>query len=222
MFNFKGILEAWRAEGLVTQMYEEFEEMLALATSMLAKVRSTLCGEVRAEDAREEIRAQDKQINRTQRLIRRQLVEHLSVAAGVDVPACLILMSIVKDAERLGDYAGYLFKIAHICPDATRTEGFASEIDRLWDELDSMMADGWKALAESDEALSRDVMTRENPIKDGCDAMLAKVAQAELPPARIVALTLISRYLRRIAGHTANIASSVVNPVERLDYKPKD
>lgn len=222
MFNFKGLLKAWRAEGLVSQMYEEFEEMLDISAAMLAKVRSTLRGEVRADEAWEEVRAQDKKINRTQRLIRRQLVEHLSVAAGVDIPACLILMSIVKDAERLGDYAGYLFKIAHICPDAAGTEGFAGEIDRLWDALDSMMTDGWKALGDSDEALSRDVMAQENPIKDGCDAMLEKVAKAELPPERIVAVTLISRYLRRLAGHTANIVSSVVNPVERLDYKPKD
>ena len=222
MFNFKGLLRAWRAEGLVSKMYEEFEEMLGISAAMLAEVRRTLAGQLQADQAWDGIRSQDKQINRTQRLIRRQLVEHLSVDEGADIPACLILMSIVKDAERLGDYAGYLFKIAYICPDPLKTDGYADEIARLWDAVDTMMADGRRALEDSDEELARDVMEQENPIKDGCDGMLEQVAKSQLPPERIVAVTLVSRYLRRLAGHTANIASSVVNPVERLDYKPKD
>jgi len=222
MFDFKRIIGAWRAEGLISRMYDEFEEILETAAAMLVKVRSTLRGEFRAADTWDEIRAQDKQINRIQRLIRRQLVEHLSVAAGVDIPACLILMSTVKDAERLGDYAGYLFKIAYICPDPLKTDGFAEEMERLWSEVDSMMAEGRRALQDSDEPLARAVMEKENLVKKGCDAMLEKIAKGGVPPERIVAVTLISRYLRRLGGHTANIASSVVNPVERLDYKPKD
>ncbi len=222
MFDFKRILRAWRAEGLISRMYNEFEEMLDIAAEMLDRARSTLSGEMSPESLWDLMRARDKEINRTQRLIRRQLVEFLTVNEGVDIPACLILMSIVKDAERLGDYASYLFKSAYICRDAAKTEGFAEEIDRLWSEVASMMAEGRKALHESDEELARSVMERENPIKDGCDAMLQKAAGSHVAPERIVVVTLISRYLRRLAGHTANIASSVVNPVERLDYKPKD
>ncbi len=223
MFNFKALLEAWRAEGLISQMYREFQEMLDRSSEMFAITRKTLAGEHDVDSVWQEVRQRDKDINRTQRLIRRQVVEHLTVEAGVDVPACLVLMSIVKDAERLGDYMGYLFKVARICPDAAKTQGFADEIARLEDEVARMMADAKKALADSDENLARDVMAREDTVKNGCDTMLEKVSKAaELPPERIVAVTLISRYLRRLVGHTANIASSVVNPVERLDYKPKD
>ncbi|MHC4712961.1 MAG: PhoU domain-containing protein [Planctomycetota bacterium] len=222
MFNFKALLEAWRAEGLISQMYKEFEDMLDRSAEMFAITRETLAGEHDVDSVWQEVRRRDKEINRTQRLIRRQVVEHLTVEAGVDVPACLILMSIVKDAERLGDYMGYLFKVARICPDGAKTEGFADEIARLEEEVARMMADAKKALADSDEDLARNVMAREETIKDGCDAMLENISKAQLPSERIVAVTLISRYLRRLIGHTANIASSVVNPVERLDYKPKD
>lgn len=222
MFNFKALLEAWRAEGLISQMYAEFQQMLEKSLEMFAITRKTLAGENDPDSVWQEVRQRDKEINRTQRLIRRQVVEHLTVEAGVDVPACLVLMSIVKDAERLGDYMGYLFKVARICGDAAKTAGFAEDVERIEDQVEKMMADAKKALAESDEALARDVMAREDPTKEGCDRMLENAAKAQLPPERIVAVTLISRYLRRLAGHTANIASSVINPIERLDYKPKD
>jgi phosphate uptake regulator len=221
MFNFKELITAWRSEGLVSEMFKDFEGMLAVSAEMFDTVKSVLSGDVAPDDAWEGLRAQDKKINRTERSIRRRIVEHLSVG-GADVPTCLILMSIVKDAERIGDYMGYLFKAARICPGAAKTEGFAEVVAELEADVASLMADGRKAIAESDEALAREVMERENPLKEKCDRMLEECARAALPPERIVAMTLLSRYFRRLAGHTANIASGIINPVERLDYKPKD
>lgn len=222
MFDFKRLIAAWRAEGLVSEMYREFEGMLDGVIGMYDEAARVLAGEVSPDDVRRDMRAKDKEINRTQRKIRRQLVEHLSIQPGADVPACLILMSIVKDAERLGDYLGYLLKVGYICPDVAKTEGFAEAMAGLEGRVGELLADGRRALAESDEDLARDVMAREDAIKKECDAMLEQVAKAQLPSERIVAVTLVSRYLRRLVGHTANIASSVINPVERLDYKPKD
>ena len=39
-------------------------------------------------------------------------MEHLSINPGRDVPGCLALMSLVKDAERMGDYAKNIFGLA--------------------------------------------------------------------------------------------------------------
>src|SRR5690625_3782393 len=52
-----------------------------------------------------ELRATDHQVNEGQREIRRELVVHASVHGAIDTPAILIYMSIVKDVERVGDYA---------------------------------------------------------------------------------------------------------------------
>ncbi len=222
MFNFKALLEAWRGEGLVADMYAEFEDMLAKAVWIFNAACKAISGETAPDTLFEDIRARDKEINRLQRLIRRQVVEHLTMRRDADVTVCLILMSIVKDAERLGDYGRDLFKVADICPDAAKTEGFAEAVAKIETHVNAFMEDGRKALAESDETLARNLMAREDALKKECDRMMEDLAKSALPPERIVALTLIAHYLRRLTAHTANIASGVINPVERLDYKPKD
>jgi phosphate uptake regulator len=51
--------------------------------------------------------------------------------------------------------------------------------------------------------------------------MLLFLTRDTLSSDKTVALAIISRYLRRLTAHTANIASSVTNPIEWLDYKSK-
>jgi len=44
----------------------------------------------------------------------------------------------------------------------------------------------------------------------------------DLGPGDYAAAALYLRYLKRIAAHLSNIASSVVNPFHRIGYKPKE
>jgi len=222
MFNFKALLSAWRGGGLISDMYEEFADMLDKASRTFDTAWKALRGEVEPESLAEEVSSRDKEINRTERLIRRQVVEHLSFQQGADVTLCLILMSIVKDAERLGDYARDLFWVSYISPRVALAEPFAGEVERLHSEITRLIFDSRKALADSDEELARDVMKREDRIKKDCDRLIDNLAASGLPSDRTVALTLVSRYLNRITAHTANVSSGVVNPVERLDFRPEE
>jgi phosphate transport system protein len=74
-----------------------------------------------------ELRTTDHRVNEAERVIRRELVVHASVHGRIDTPAVLIYMSIVKDVERVGDYAKNIFDLAadgarlHAGPEATAT-----------------------------------------------------------------------------------------------------
>lgn len=46
-----------------------------------------------------------------ERAIRKQIVERMSLDKGATVPASLVLMSVVKDAERVGDYCKNLLEV---------------------------------------------------------------------------------------------------------------
>ncbi len=221
MFDFKALFNAWRGAGLVNEMFKEFQEMMDDGGKMFKGVCDAMSGRDGAEAVRENLRGLDKEINRTQRDIRRKVVEHLTLNPASDVPACLVLMSIVKDAERLGDYAQDLYKAWQLAPEAVKLPKYAPMLAQLQDEVGKFMADTRQALATSDEKLANDVMDRERSVKALADAMLAEVTRDQMSPAEAVSLAVISRYLRRLAAHTANIASSVVNPVEWLDYKSK-
>ena len=63
------------------------------------------------------IRQRDVEVNALQRTIRRQVVAHLSFQnSRGDVPYSLLLVSLVKDVERLGDYAKNLSEVRSVHP----------------------------------------------------------------------------------------------------------
>jgi phosphate uptake regulator len=221
MFSFKALLDAWRGPGLVGRMFAEFEQMLALVSEMFATACAGCSGTVNVDSARDQLRSRDKEVNRLQRGIRRQIVEHVTANPGIDVPACLVLMSIVKDAERLGDYARALFEASQIACPAVQGGKYAAALRKIEGEIGAMMANTRKALADSDETLANDIMSREDAVKASCGKVIEDLTRDSLSGAETVALTLLSWYLRRLTAHTANIASSVTNPVEWLDYKSK-
>ena len=70
------------------------------------------------EAVRTELFALDKSINKSERTIRKELVIHTSVRGTADFDQCLIMMSIVKDGERLGDIAKNVYDLAVSAPDA--------------------------------------------------------------------------------------------------------
>jgi len=221
MFDFKALFEAWRGQGLVSKMFAEFEEMLVQAEDMF-KIACRCCsGTLDPAAAGEELRSRDKQVNKLQRSIRRQVVEHLIAKPGTDVPACLVLMSIVKDAERLGDYSRALFSTSQLCCPAVQGGKYAAALRDVEAEVGRLMADAKRALAESDEALANDIMSREDAIKAKCNRLFSDLTADDLSGVETASLALMSWYFRRLTAHTANIASSVVNPVEWLDYKSK-
>ena len=62
----------------------------------------------------EDIRQTDRRVNKAERAVRRELVVHVSVhGASADQTVVMASMSIVKDVERIGDYAKNIFDIAN-------------------------------------------------------------------------------------------------------------
>ena len=58
---------------------------------------------------------QDAKVNALEQTIRRQIITHLSLPGNeADAPYSLLLMTLVKDVERLGDYAKNLAQLAEI------------------------------------------------------------------------------------------------------------
>ena len=221
MFDFTALIKAWRGEGLVSRMFKDFEEMLGGIVEMLSITCGALAGGVEIQEAREKMRALDKEVNRMERKIRRQLVEHLTARPGVDVEASLVLMSIIKDAERLGDYARNILRAADMSPRVTDNPKYAAAIEGLTSQVESLLADTRKAIAESDEDLATRTMAREDAVKAAADQLLREISADALPSSQTVTLALMAWYFRRLAAHTANIASGIVNPVEWLDYKAR-
>lgn len=174
-------------------------------------------GQARPE-VRSEVQRIDLGVNKAERFIRRRLAEHIVAQPGADVPACLILMSIVKDAERLGDYCKDILDAAAMETRPLSESARFGDFQELYQNTHGLFEKLQRVLAESDRSLAKEVMLTERDIGRSCDGLLAALASAEEPCSVGIPWALLARYLRRTAAHISNVASSLVMPLHKLDY----
>jgi len=214
----KELLRFLRGKSVLKKMLEEFTKMIDDAHWMFHVATNVLMKNQNLSDVEKELYKRDKQINAAQRLIRRQIVEHLTVNPRSDIPYCLALMSIVKDAERVGDYCKNVFDVARMYTRNFDHGMYVTPLQEIRDALDASFDSVKKAFAEADEVIARDVVRKNKVVAKKCELLIEQLIRDELPTDRAVAYTLVSRHFKRIALHLSNIATSVVVPVHELDY----
>lgn len=182
---------------------------------------SALLGDVRADEVNGALRATDQKVNRLEREIRRELVVHSSVFGGIDSPAVLIYMSVVKDIERVGDYAKNLLDLAR---DGAAFGGLADadEWRRLWKEVAEFITASGETFRASDPARGHALRLRGDGLLDLFDERVSELVRAEDPGPQAVARALAYRYLKRVVAHLMNLLSSVIMPLDKLDYFDED
>ena len=215
---FRELLAAWRKTDPLKEMYESLISMLEAGEWMFVEAwKDAVTGKVRPE-VKEEIYRRDIEVNRAERAIRKRIVEHLAIQPGVDIPACLILMSVVKDAERIGDYCKNIFDAAKSeAEPLSKCEFFASFQD-IQKEITGMFATTREALTKSDATLGNEVIVEERNIGARCEALIDRLSTNDLTARVAVPWALVARYLKRVSAHLGNLASSLVMPLHKLDY----
>ena len=215
---FKNLLSFWKGKDFLLQVMEDFKVMLNEGESMFELVCSRLTGGLDEPELKERIYKIDKRINDLQKDIRRRIVEHLSLQPTVDVNACLILMSVVKDAERLGDYAKNLYEVTELLAQPIDKALFAQYFDELDSEIAKLFGHTKEAFIDADEEKARSTWEYHRKINKACDKIVADVARSDLSVNEAVCLALVARHFKRIVSHLVNIATSVVLPLSDLDY----
>jgi phosphate uptake regulator len=182
---------------------------------------SALVGGATPRNVGAELRATDHRVNEAEREIRRELVVHASVHGGIDTPAILIYMSIVKDVERIGDYAKNLFDLANDGADLSSTTVAARHLE-LRDTISRMIVEAAEAFGDRDTDRSRDLLAAGDELLDSFDDAVSALVRADATGDQAVAQALAYRYYKRIVAHLLNVLSAVVMPVDRLDYFDED
>jgi phosphate uptake regulator len=140
------------------------------------------------------------------------------MAPGSDVPISLVLMSITKDAERLGDYCKNLLEVAEAMRDPLGQGPHGDQLVGLLSDIEALFEPVAAATMNSDKELAEESVEKGRALACSCGAMIDDLLADELSTREAILLTLAARYLKRIALHLTNIASSVVMPLHRLDY----
>jgi phosphate transport system protein len=207
--------------GAMRKLREEFGRMLRASEQVFRDGAAVFLGETPLSEVREQVFATDKQVNKGERSIRREIVVHAAVHHGLDFIQSLILMSIVKDAERLGDYGKNLFDLAEMSPEPC-SGTHREHVTVLRDRLLLLFQECLKVLESNDEEQAKQILCSATALEDRCDEAIKRFVKLEDDAGNMVATYVLAyRYFKRVASHLRNITSSVVQPVHKLDFTSK-
>jgi len=215
---FKNLIQFWKGKDFLSEVMQDYQIMLDDSENMFKSSYNVLVENKRDPAVEKKIIETDKRVNKLQKEIRRRIVEHLAVQPDVDFPACLLLFSVSKDAERVGDYAKNLLEVSDLLENPIDKEKFDSLFGNVGDEVISLFEQTKDAFIGSDEVKAAKTWESQINIKRKCDGVVRTLAKSEYSVNEAVCYTLIARFIRRMCSHLTNIATSVIVPLTELDY----
>jgi phosphate uptake regulator len=207
-----------RATDPLRAMHDDFTRMTNIAHEMTVASGQIYFGESGAVD-RAQIYEMDIEVNQLERGVRKQVASHLSLSGHqVDMPYCLLLMSLVKDVERIGDYAKNLSEVGDFCPLPLPEDDIKFELLDIRHGVEDITKSMTEALDISDTDHALELIKQGRDTSRRCKLLVQDIAKGSCEACVTTAQILGCRYYKRIGGHALNVLTSVVMPLHKVDY----
>ena len=222
---FRRIFELWNKDDLLRQAFKDTSDMLKLAEDLFCKAAAPLLHGTTAD--KQSIYNADQRINIFQIETRKKVLEHLAISPQQDTTAALVLITIAIDIERLGDYSKNFFELWELYGSRLNYAPVIEDLREINVKVVQMFDDAIVAFEKADTELARKIMDTHMENAKSCEGIIAKMIQLDECDNAItcnqrVLVALAARYLKRVSAHLKNIASSVVNPFDRIGFKPPE
>ncbi len=164
-------------------------------------------------EAPSQIAIQDKRIDHFYRQIEQDCVSLIALQAPVaqDLRLLSAIMQLVRDLERIGDYAEDLGEIAvRLFP--YPVPPYMGQMQVMCDRCRAMLAMSLAALSDMDAESGLAVKIRDDAVDLDYETLYNELAQQRDFPGvvePIVLMVLIIRHLERMADHATNIGKRV-------------
>jgi phosphate uptake regulator len=221
---FKQLFKIFKSKSLLDKAYSRSFEMLDLTYEMFVKSKKSLREKTDA-DHEINISEMDIKVNKFERKVRRKVFRHLAISGNEDLYSGLVLISIIIDLERIGDYTKNIAELAANFPMKLQ----AGEKEEDFKKIETAVEDIFKRTRQCFEVGDNEdaeKLIREyiwiNRLCDEIALNYIKDPNKNISSSEAVTLALYIRYLKRINSHLQNIATSIVNPFDRIGFLPKD
>lgn len=217
---FRQLYSALTSENTLNLAFEDLTQMLKHGAWMFDRANEVLHSKASADEVRQPLYDRDRAINELERSIRRKVLRHLTVNPGHDVAICLALMSVAKDAERIGDYCKNVFEVGHFYSEGFHVSKYQEPLDNMALEMGGMFDKVIKATRNSDEQQARQALAKAVEVRQRSDRLIEELFRDEgqIEFHEAVAYSLLARHYKRVAAHLANIATAVLGRLEDLDF----
>ncbi len=211
---FERLFGLGRRSTLVEAAFRDVSTMLQQSARMLDHSLAAL---LENQELEVDLDDMDDVVDEGERMVRRTILEHLSVDPRHDLVASLILVSMVQDAERIGDFAHGLAELVPLAG-SPRQGPFAEELRALSGRLRPLFEVCERAFREDDLEEARRVIVKHSELKREFIEFTRRVASSELGADMAIVYAGAARIMRRISAHLSNIASTVVQPYDRIRH----
>ncbi len=213
------LLSLFRSSDATAEMGTGFLKMLELATELTLDSGRHFFDGPPTPDERTSVSRRDVELNKMERRLRKQVITHVALGEGQrDAAYGLLLMSLVKDVERIGDYCKNLSEVYDDGGGPLPEDENGAELRELRTVVEESLADAGRVFSTSDTETALDLIRRGREVNRRCDALVKRVAGSEYGAATTTTLVLGARYYKRIESHLLNVLSGVVMPLHKLDY----
>ena len=199
---------------LVEAAFKDVSRMMKQSAEMLDHSLAALLDNQALEV---DLNNMDDVVDEGERNVRRTILEHLSVNPRQDLVASLILASMVQDAERIGDFARGLAELVSLAgsprqgPPADKLRAFASRLRPMFEVCE-------RAFRDDDIDRAQQVIGTHIELKKDLIEYTRQIAASDLSADMAIVYASGARMLRRISAHLSNIASTVVQPYDRIRH----
>lgn len=199
---------------LIESAFSDIENMLSHSKRMLEAALANL---IDNEELTEDLDRLDDAVDRGEQMVRRAVLQHLTVDPKTDLVPSLILVSIVQDCERIGDFARGLGEITALAK--SRREGeFRDRLQSCRQALLPLFEQTAAAFTGDELHKAQAVVEMTSEIKDSLTRTVEDVAASDLSADMAVVYSASARILARVAAHLSNVCSTVVQPYDRMRH----
>ena len=223
MSVFKDLVTIWNSEDSLSQAWTSSNEMLHLSHEMFTdSINALRSGE--KNKVIKSIKLRDEEINQYHRNIRKKVVTYYSVSKDVtNINSGLVLINMVVDIERVGDYTKNILDLAKYYPKKLRSEKISEDLRIIEQAVIERFQNTVKAVEEMDEIAAKELIkSYRSDLGKLSDNLVASSISGDLEIGEehmASSMVLYARYLKRIGAHLKNITSVVINPFESIGYK---
>lgn len=222
---WKELIRIWKSDDLLVEAWDNSYEMLQLSREMFVQSIKMLRKQ-KKEKTLVALKKRDKEINEFQRKIRKKVMTHLVLQKdATDIPTGLVLINMVIDIERVGDYCKNILDLAISNPDSLKVEKISEELKMIEEEVISRFDQTMEAIHSQDSEVARElVATHRKMVAKTSDKLVDQIIKEKTTfgsESKAASVVLYARYLKRIGSHLSNIMTTLINPFEAVGYADK-
>lgn len=146
------------------------------------------------------------------------------MAGNDELVSRMVLVSIIIDIERIGDFTKNIVEIAQNHPQRLHAGEFEDDLYKIENAVADSLNRTIDCFKNSNETAAVKLLKEYKWLPKACNKKIGSLIRDEdvsLTSGGAVALTIYVRGLKKIFAHSSNITTSIVNPFDRIGFQLK-